>query len=263
VVTDAVAIAVRADRPLWTVVTLWLIWSLVPLAALTVAAFVAQHRARRLLPTQRAAGDWLDDLAALADTVTTRLPRPARGVAGRINRGRTIEGLRRHIATVAAAVALVVSLLSAAAEGVGEGWTSPLLYLTDVAIGFGGLFAFAMLCNAVMQIVVAGTSGPRVRWRRAVWAALLTGSAAGPVAAVTRDGVWSALRLPGTVDSPARFAAVTFGGALVAAAAALAVTALYEWVIRSPDATPRQPPLQFEPAPRRGVLLGHSKRPSR
>ena len=77
VVTDAVAAAVRADRPLWTVVTAGLIWSLVPLAALTVAALVVLHRARRLLPTEQAAGDWIDDLAVLADAVTTAVLRIA------------------------------------------------------------------------------------------------------------------------------------------------------------------------------------------
>jgi hypothetical protein len=89
-----------------------------------------------------------------------------------------------------------------------------------------------MLCNAVLRIAVARTAPARARWRAAMWAAMWAGSAAAPVAAVTRDGIWSALRLPGGIDSPARFAAVTFGGAVLAAATALVVAALRKPVTR-------------------------------
>ena len=222
--TDWLAVVLGADRPLWNGETRWLILALVPLAALAVAGFLTQWRAAHRLPPRGAGGDdgdWLDDLAAVADRMAAHLP-PLRGRRLRFGRGGLVPYLRRHVTVITATLSLAAGLALTTAEALGEGWTSPLLVLTGTAIGTGGFLGFGVVCNAVLRIAVPRDTGtghqPAVgSARRAARAAAVTGCLALPVAAVLRDAVWSALEFRGRVDSPGRFSAVTFGGAVAAA----------------------------------------------
>jgi hypothetical protein len=184
-VTDWIAVALRADRPLWNGWTPWLIGALTLVTAATAVTLPVVWRARRRLTGAEPHGDWLADL-----------PLPAKAF------------IRRHIVAIAALASLAAGLAITTAEAVGEGWTSPLLFLTGVAIGAGGLFAFSMATNALLHVAVPPAKR-RSRLHRALRFAVVLGAAALPVAAVLRDDIWP------PVDSPERFAVVTFGGGLI------------------------------------------------
>jgi hypothetical protein len=185
-VTDWIAVVLRADRPLWNGWTPWLIGALAVVTAVTAAAWPVVWRARRRLADGEPPGDWLTDL-----------PLPAKAF------------IRRHIVAIAALASLAAGLAITTAEAVGERWTSPLLYLTAAAIGTGGFFAFSMAANALLHIAVPPAKR-RSRLHRAFRFAVVLGAATLPIAAVLRDEIWP------PVDSPERFAVVTFGGGLVA-----------------------------------------------
>jgi hypothetical protein len=224
VVTDWLALALRADRPLWNSGTPWLIAALAVLTVAVGAAVLLVLRARCRLPERERSGpdgDWLDDLPVLID----RLPPPVRRAAGWSGRDSVRTFVREHIVAIAATASLAGSLLETTAQAVGEGWSSPLLFFTGVAIGAGGFFAFSMGANVVLRLAV-----PRRAARTAALSdahvAVVVGCLALPVAAVLRDSIWAALGRAGEVDSPERFAAITFGGAALAAAVTFVVVRL-------------------------------------
>src|SRR5690349_5461513 len=106
-VTDWVAVALRADSPLWNGWTPWLIGALGAVTVVTAVVVPVVWQARRRVADADPPGDWLADL-----------PLPAKAF------------VRRHIVAIAALASLAGSLAITTAEAVGEGWTSPLLYLT-------------------------------------------------------------------------------------------------------------------------------------
>ncbi len=191
-VTDWLAVVLRADRPLWNGWTPWLIAALAILTATAAGTLPVLWRAWRRLPAATEAeadGDWLADLPFMRFELANAF-------------------VRRHIVAIAAVASLVAGLALATAQAVGEGWTSALLFVTAAAIGSGGFFAFSMGGNALLRIATPPAK-PRTKVHRAVRFAVVLGAAALPIAAVFRDTIWP------PVDSPERFAVVTFGGGLL------------------------------------------------
>ncbi|MGW3248297.1 hypothetical protein [Streptomyces sp. NPDC001070] len=198
--TDWLAVAVRADRHAWTGTTGWLIGALAAQTCLTAASLAAVQRALRLLPAATAPddqNDWLDDLPSLCPP----------GLIGLV---------RRHVTAVLAGLALFTGLAITTMQAVGEDWASPLLFLTGTAIGTGGFFALGAICNTVLHIAHPSPRNrpPATGLRRAGRMAVIVAALGLPAAAVLRESVWRGVGLAGAVDSPGRFAAVTFGGAL-------------------------------------------------
>lgn len=234
IVADGLAAALRTDRSLWNDGTSWLIAALIPLAALTAAALVCEARAFRRLPPRSGrslGGDWLDDLAVLAETIAMRLPPAGARLAVRFARSGAIELARGHIVAVAALTSLAAGLSIGLAQALGEHWTSPVLFLTFVAIGTGGFFAFSMICNTVLRITVPRGPVSVGRVRRSARVALIAGSLALPASAVLRDGIWTTLGRHGEVGDAGRLALITFSGGLSIALLAFGVML----VIARPD----------------------------
>jgi hypothetical protein len=213
---DWVAVAVGAERDAWNGTTGWLTGALSVLTCLAAAGYAAGWRALRRLPRPACGegpeGDWLDDLLRAGESLAGRLTGTPRQPAGGT---RVVRFVRGHVPATAAGLGLAAGLAITTAEAVGEGWTSPLLFLTGTAIGTGGFYALGILCNAALHVVRPTTTAPRTMLHRAGHLALLAAAAALPVAAVLRDDIWRAAGLAGEVDSPERFAGVAFGGALL------------------------------------------------
>jgi hypothetical protein len=205
VLTDWVAVALRADRPLWNSTTPWLIGVIGVLTVTSAGCGQTWARARRALPDGPDDGDWLDDLARLVNLVTVR-PLDLR---------RPIALLRRHIVAFATGFSLLAGIGVAGAQAVGEGVTDPVLISTYAVIGTGGFLAFCLVCDAALHI--ARPQRQVSTW----WIAVVAGCAGLPVSAVFRDGIWALLDLPGTVDTSAELALITVGGAGAAFALSL------------------------------------------
>jgi hypothetical protein len=218
--TDALAVVLREDHSRWNEGTPWLVAVLVPLAVLAVAALACEARAFRRLPPRSGhapGGDWLDDLAVLAETIAVRLPPAGARLAVRFARGGAIEFTRVHIVAVAALASLAAGLAIGLMQALGEHWTSPVLFLTFVAMGTGGFFAFSMICDTVLRITVPRGPASTGRVRRSARAALIAGALALPASAVLRDGIWTALGLHGEVGDAGQLALITFSGGLATA----------------------------------------------
>ncbi|MGI5233020.1 alpha/beta hydrolase family protein [Actinoallomurus sp. CA-142502] len=221
VVTDWLAVTVRADHRLWNHGTPWLIAALAPLTAAVAAGLLTQWRAFRRLPPRDARGpegDWLDDLPALTELVARALPRTGRRLAGVLGRDEVIGFTRRHVLPLAAAITLVTELPLSIGEALGEHWTDPLLSVTVNAIGSGGFFALIMICNKALRIVVPHAddrtlSGRLGRARRSARMAAVAGALALPTSAVLRGSIWPMLGGGGRLPVPVAFATITFTGA--------------------------------------------------
>lgn len=155
--TDWAAVAARADRASWDGGTPWLIASLLPLTGVTAGSLLFHRRAIRQLPkpvrgAEGAGGDWLDDLAPLADLLADTRSRTGRALAALIGRGDVLGLVRLHFAPLAAAAALAAGLLVATGLASGEGWPGALLFTVESAVFAGGTFAFVMICNSVLRL---------------------------------------------------------------------------------------------------------------
>ncbi|WP_285584846.1 alpha/beta hydrolase family protein [Actinoallomurus iriomotensis] len=216
VVTDWLAVTVRADHRLWNHATPWLIAALVPLTAAVAVGLLTQRWAFRRLPPRDARGpegDWLDDLPAL-----TEASRTARRIAGALSRDDVISFGRRHVLTLAAAAALVIGLMLSTGMTLGEHWTDPLLFATATAIGAGGFFGLFMVCNKALRIIVPHANGSTPsarpgRVRRSARIAAVAGALALPTFAVLRGGIRPMLGGGGRLPEPVMLATITFTGA--------------------------------------------------
>ena len=209
--TDWVAVARRADHPLWNSSTPWLIAVVGMLSVTSIGCAVAVRRAQRQLPAERSDGDSLDDLAQLVDRVVSARTLDLRGPIG---------FLRRHILAFAAGVSLLAGLGMTGAQAFGEGWTDPVLIGTGVLVGTGGFFAFCLVSDAYLHITM-----PR-RQRGPAWVAVVVASVGLPASAVLRGDIYGLLGLRGEVDTPAQLALVSVGGALVAGVVAFVLSLL-------------------------------------
>ncbi len=230
--TDWTAVALRADRSLWSSVTPWVVASLVLPTAAAAVAGARVLRARRLLPPGPGgrgdgpvAGDWLDDLAPTVRYLAVLLPAPlTRRVDRTVTHQRfasTVRFTRQHIVGLAGAAAGLGGALLAAAEAVGEGWTDPLLWFTAACVHAGGFFAFAMLCNTALAISVPRPNdrrrGPAQAVRYAVTAAALAVPLTGALRAPLRP-------LIGPTDTVPALAELVLTGAAVAGVLTFVIT---------------------------------------
>ncbi|MFC0039186.1 hypothetical protein [Actinomadura rayongensis] len=217
VAVDWIAVALRADRALWNGVTPWLVAALAVLSALVVAGVVAGLR----VPDGPDDGDWLDDLPALTALVAPRVPRVLRAPVVGLGRPGALRFVRAHAAGLAVAAGFAGGLAAATAQAVGEHGTTPVLFLTFVAIGTGGFSGAALLVNRVLRLV-----RPTAPARRAPAVAAVAALLALPGAAVLRDPLRAAAGLHGPVDTPAQLAAVTVVGAACAGVLAFAAASV-------------------------------------
>lgn len=222
VLTDWAAVTLRADRTLWDQETRWMIAALVPLTVGVCAAFVLLRRARGRLPAgdrRSKDGDWLDDLVVLALRLTSLLPGQGQALTARLLSGAATDGIRRHIVAVAATASLAAGLAHSGAEAIGEGWTSPMLFVLSLGVASGGYFAFCMCCNAVLRIAVPraadadASSGTRARAGRH---AAVAASLAMPVSLGMRGVLWHVIGQSGPLDSAGKAAALGFTSAAAA-----------------------------------------------
>jgi hypothetical protein len=210
VLTDGLAVTLRADRTLWNNATPWLIASLVPLALLAAASLALQRITLRRLPRTvdgRPDGDWLDDLNELARRVTgSRIDRP-------------IVFIREHIAVFALLLSLAAGTGVTTLQAIGEGGESPLFFGISVLVILGGFLAFCLICNAVLHIAVPRADEARRRAGgrvgRATQTAVIAGALALPTAAVLRDQIWLMLGHHEQVHSVGTYAAITTVTALL------------------------------------------------
>ncbi|MBD0689752.1 hypothetical protein [Streptomyces sp. CBMA123] len=227
--TDWAAVVLRADRAAWGGGTPWLIASLLPLTGVAAESLMFQHQAIRRLPEPaRGAecgaerGDWLDDLAPLANLLVAPHWRTGRALAALIGRSDVLGFVRLRFAPLAAVAALAAGLLVATGLARGEGWPGALLFAVETAVFAGGTFAFVMICNSVLRFAAPP---PASRRRRAARVAATAGALALPVSLALRDTVWRLLGLGEQVDSLGLWTALTLAGALLTGALAFAVTA--------------------------------------
>ena len=199
VLTDAIAVVLASDRIRWDAKTPWFVASLVPLALLAAVPFALY---RRLSPAE--SGDWLDDLAELVRRTTGR------------QLDRQIGFVREHIIVFAVLLSALAGGGAAAAQALGEGGESLLLFGTSALVGFGGFLAFCLIANAVLHIAGPSRTGPpEGRFRRATRIAVTCGALALPAAAVLRDPIWRLFGHRTGVDSVGTYTSVTISTALL------------------------------------------------
>ncbi|WP_214409000.1 alpha/beta hydrolase [Sphaerisporangium fuscum] len=213
VAADWLAVARRADHPLWNDRTPWLIAALVPLTAVAATGLLLQWRALRRLPSgqgRRSEGDWVGDLAPMA-------------------RPEVLDFARGHVAGITATAAVAAGLLLTTMQAIGEGGFGPLLFLTEAAAFAGGFFAFSMAANAVLRIAVPrGTAAEaRGRARRSARAAVTAGAFALPAFLVLREGVLPLLGTGGEIDPPVVLAVIAFAGSLVTTVLVLVLSLIF------------------------------------
>jgi hypothetical protein len=236
---DVMASLRRADHPLWTPGTPWLIASLAPLEALACAGIATAVIAARQVPAAGRAepGDWLADVGHVADLAAGRhVDRPRLDHA--------ISLVRRHLVVIALLTAAIAGTAISVEQGVIEGWTSPLLFATSAVVGAGGLFAAAILCNRVLGVIAAVRPATHpIAPRQTLLAAATVAGVALPVSAGFRDTLWHLMGQAGAVHTPAEFAGIAGGAAGASFVVALGVGFAVNGVRRLPVRTrPPGPP---------------------
>ncbi|MEU4584432.1 hypothetical protein AB0F92_20400 [Kitasatospora aureofaciens] len=215
--TDWAAVAVRADRASSDGGTPWLIASLLPLTGMTAESLLLHRRAIQRLPepvcgAEDSGGDWLDDLAPLANLLAGPRSRRGRALGALIGRSAVLGFVRLHFAPLAAAAALAAGLLVATGLASGEGWPGLPLFTVETAVFAGGTFAFVMISNSALRFAA---SPPASKTRRAARIATTAGALALPASLALRDTVWQLLGFGDQVDSIGQWAAVSLACALL------------------------------------------------
>ncbi|RMI31732.1 hypothetical protein [Nocardia stercoris] len=160
IAADWIALAVRANRPAWSLpATAILAAALVPLTAAAVANLWMRYSLLRRLPVEQIHGsDWLDDLPPLLALATggdrTTWIRRCTPM---------LTLIRGHFLATTALVALTAALSLAGIEAHGEKWTDPMLFVFAVVVAAGGFFAAAVLGNRYLVIVAQPPAPGRVR----------------------------------------------------------------------------------------------------
>ncbi|MGI8577633.1 MAG: hypothetical protein ACR2KG_06885 [Nocardioidaceae bacterium] len=215
VVTDVVALALRADRRLWNGLTPVSIAALaVVVAALGVSGFAvwrAHHAVRRLVGAAADQGDWLGDLPVLASRLTSswqpRHRRPALAFAAWTTRW---PALHRHLAAAMVALALlVVGATLSGAQAWREGYPASL-FVFGTLLFAGTTWAGLVIVNRYLSLVAVPHAETRAG--RAARVSFVLGCLVLPVVGGLRDLIWQALGVGPYVRTPGQLCLVTFGG---------------------------------------------------
>ncbi len=217
IAVDWVAVAVQADHALWNDDTSWLITALAILTGMVLSGFSLQWLAIHRLPRRdgQPDGDWLDDATAVLDALAARHPW-VDWLTARLRRSDAVGFLRGHFGLFSAVFSIAAGLLVAIALAREDGF-NPLLFFIEGVVFAGGTFAFGMICNTVLHIADAQSTG---RMRRSARIAVTAGSLALPISLALRDSIWSAIGRDGQVDSVGQLAGVTLVSALATGALA-------------------------------------------
>lgn len=225
--TDWAAVIARADRELWDSGTPWLMAVLGLMSLLAAADWLTQARARRLLPRlgdYRGHGDWLDDARPVADLVAARLPRLAGGLAAWLDRRDPTGWIRKHFTLVIASGSLFAGLAVATALARENGVS--LLFVSETIWFAGGAYAFATVCDALLQLRARQTRG---RIRRAVHIAATAGALALPISMALRASILAAPGLSGIAYTPGSLTVLTLASALLTGAVAFVGTVVWPY----------------------------------
>lgn len=222
---DWIASATGAQRSLWDSGTPWLIGALGVVTVPTALAWLFHVRARRLLPVRigrQEGGDWLQDAQLLADLLGRRFPRALGWLSGWMVRTDATAWIRRRFTVIVVVASLLGGVGLAGSQMKEDGFSS--LFFIEGAWFAGGMFAFAIICDALLRLTVRpAPTGPL---RRAASVAVTAGALALPVSMGLRRSIWSAIGFTGTIDTPAQYAGLTFSCALVMFALVFAVVFL-------------------------------------
>lgn len=224
--TDYVAVIARADRSTWNARTSWLIAALALASVLAAANWAMLARTRGKLPRRpdggdQAAGDWLDDALPVIEIVAARLPRPAGRFAAWLERRDAAAWIRRRFTPVVMLMSLFAGVTAAAAQ-VREDGFGPLFF-SETAWFAGGMYAFCMISNEVLQLTVRQ---PRGRSRQAAHVSIIAAAAALPVSLGLRSSILAVPALSGVRGTTGSVTALTFTCAVLAGAIVFAVMAL-------------------------------------
>jgi hypothetical protein len=218
---DWVAVA-GADHKLWNAVTPVLLGVLGVLSAWALACFGLLWKAGRRLPYWNSTppdGDWVGDAAALLRTLAARIPK--NGGRLELELVSAVDFVRGHVRGLALAAATFAGIAVNAGLASGEGWTNPLLIGVGTVMFSGGVYGFAMVCNAVLQIAITHPVGPVRR------AARIAGTAAAlalPTALALRDTIWVMLGNRAPISALGSLAILLLVSALLAGTLAFIVS---------------------------------------
>lgn len=220
---DWVAVLVQADRASWNDRTTALIAVLAVLTALAAFATGTERRVRfalrsELLTARDSATDWTADLLAAAARATDRLGvvgpgarRALRLVDDHLIEGRFGARNRPVLLVVLASLAsgvVVAGCLAVRERGFGA------LFLVEVFVFAAGSFAFAVLTNAYLRVVLP--HGVPSRHRRAALIASTAAAIAVPLALGLRDSLWSLVGLGHSVETSGQLALVVAAAGIAA-----------------------------------------------
>jgi hypothetical protein len=192
-----VAVAARANRPAWNLVSKIQVVALVLISAGAVASAVSLRAAATSRP-RHAAGppggpnadpDWLGDLIAAGRRIVA-LAGPARHPARRAldwADARVVPVIRRHAVGSAAVVAAAMGALVAVAQSVSEGYRASVA-VVFFAITASGVFAFVVTAGWYLRVVRTDPPGQQ---QAAVLRATVLAATAVPVALAFRASLWS------------------------------------------------------------------------
>ncbi len=225
-VTDWLALTLRADHELWNQETPWLAASLIPLTCLAVASAGQQRRAARLLPLYNRrdpGGDWLDDLAPIVAVAAAHAPHRAGQWVNPAAAEHLVTAIRRHFVSIAAATSAAVALIVITGVDIGEGGLSPTLFMVELWIFLSGTFGFVLVASAALHVVALPQRG---RVRSAGRAAAAAGALCVPVSMALRDLIWTGVGMEGNLSTPEQLFVLTLVCASIAAVLTLAVSLL-------------------------------------
>jgi hypothetical protein len=222
VLSDWIALVLRADRQLWSDRTPLLVLALAIVTVLAATSHVLARRTRTMTPRQRLDdGDWLDDVIVGVDVLA----------AGRAADASRFGGLRRlllvvvsftraHFVVMTALGSAVVSGLVIGQLAVAEGSANALLIVVEAVVFAGGTFGFVMIADAWLRLAAA----PRRAKHTVARVGSTVAALALPASLAVRDLIWSATGHPAEVQTAEQLAVLTFTSAAVCGVVASVVS---------------------------------------
>jgi len=229
VVTDVVALALRADHRLWNRSTPVSITGLalvaVALCVSAVAVWRSHHALRRLVRVADVRGDWLADLPLLAARLTASWPPRHRGrvrvLTDRIVRWPALPG---HLPGATGGVALLLAGAALSGTQVLQEGRPVVLFVFGTLLFAGSSYAGLAVVNGYLHLVAVPL--PATRAGKEARASFVLGCLALPVVVGFRDLIWEALGRGHQGQTPEQLCLLTFGsGAVVACTAFVALRA--------------------------------------